>query len=201
MTTGFESETLDALLTQLASVSPVPAGVSAAALVAAIAAALVSKISRIASRHSASSAQLAEIETSVSRLRHRLTALAGEDIAAYEGVLEARRTPAESRGEHFQRAMAHATEVPLELVKCSEHLLDLCEVLVQDTRPSTLGDLGVAVALAWAALEGGVLTARVNLKSLTDSDFVNASGGELDHLIDHGTKLRQRVLEAIVERA
>ncbi len=198
-TTGVESEGLEAFLARLASASPTPGGGAAAALTGALAAALVAMVSRVTARRDPTP-DVTEAAAAADELCHRVTRLATDDAEAYERVLEARRLPLEARKDGVRSALTHATEVPLELVRCSRELLALCEIVAPHARASALGDLAVAVSLAWAALESGAGTARVNLKELEDPQFVTATGGELNRLVAEGQTLRHRVLEVVRER-
>jgi len=67
-------------------------------------------------------------------------------------------------------------------------------------RASALSDLGVAAALAWGALESGVLTARANLADVTDARFATVSEDELAALLAEGREARQRASETIAGR-
>jgi len=198
---SLEAETVAVFLTRLASGSPAPGGGATAALAGALAAALVGMACRVTARHDPSAPGQAEGATQADELRRRFTALIAADAEAYGRVMEADRLALPGGADALQRALADATRVPLEVAACSRDVLALCEAVGGRARVSALGDLGVAVCLAWGALESAVLTARVNLKRQTDRAFVGALEGELDRLAGEGVRSRERLLNVIAERA
>jgi formiminotetrahydrofolate cyclodeaminase len=195
-----DSESLEAFLSVLASAAPVPGGGAAGALTGALAAALVAKVCRVTARREPPAAELVQSAQWADQLRERLARLVGEDAAAYRGLLEAQRQRATSSPDAVQAAWLGATETPLELARSGRAVLVLCHAVSAGARPSVLGDLGVAVSLAWAALEAGAATARDNLTRLADPQFVRASERELDTLLAEGRRLRQQASEVIVTR-
>lgn len=189
------SETLDSVLARLARPSPDVGGGAAAALVGAIAAALLAMVAGLTARRSPESGAGA-FESEAQELRCRLIALAGGDIDAYRGVVEARRLPLAERATALSRALVGATGVPLGTARCSARVLEACAAVVAQAPPGALGDLGVAAALAGAALESAALTARINLREVDAPAFVEASEAELARLLRDGAAWRQRVLRA-----
>jgi len=142
-----------------------------------------------------------EVSPSIARadeLWQRLAGLVTDDMDAYRRVIDARRSG--GGPDAVQRALTRATEVPLMLARGSRDVLALCESVAPRARASALSDLGVAAALAGAALESGVLTARANLADVTDARFARASEDELTVLLAEGREARQRVSETIASR-
>jgi methenyltetrahydrofolate cyclohydrolase len=193
-------ERLPGFLDRLASAAPTPGGGAAAALTAATSAALVAMVCRVTARHSAPEVQLAEMEQEAEALRARLTALVQEDGDAFAAVIEARRVPAPQRSAALRAALVHATEVPLEIAAGAARILALCDALVARARSSTVADLGVAVTLAAAALEGAALTARVNLRALDDPAFGERTAATLATLLDDAAVTRHRLTQVVAAR-
>ena len=186
-------------LTALGSGAPAPGGGAAASLCGALAAALVAMVCRVTAERDPSTAS--EVSPSMARadeLWQRLASLVTDDMDAYRRVIDARRSG--GGPEAVQPALTRATEVPLMLARGSREVLALCESVAARARASALSDLGVAAALAGAALESGVLTARANLADVTDARFARASEDELTVLLAEGREARQRVSETIASR-
>jgi formiminotetrahydrofolate cyclodeaminase len=201
--TAADKETLASFLGRMASATPAVGGGAAAALAGAAAAALLAMVAGIAARHAASStaAELAARISEADALRARLGELIEQDVHAYAAVIEARRLAAPARGDAVRDALVRATEVPLEIARAAARALDAAAAVVPLARPSTVGDLAVAAALAGAALESAALTAGMNLTALDDAAFVQATRAELDRMVAHGAGLRRRITEAAVPRA
>jgi methenyltetrahydrofolate cyclohydrolase len=192
-------ETVRGLLDRVAQPSPAPGGGAVAATAAALAAALVAMVAGIAGRRQGSP-RLAAVEHRMNEVRARLPVLADDDIEAYRAVLLARRLPAERRGAAVSRALGRAAEVPLDCARAAAGVLADAADIVEEARPSTLADLGVAAALAWAALDAAVLTARANLEHLDDVEAVSICQAQLGQLVSGGEQSRRRVTAAIARR-
>jgi len=191
---------IEAFLDELASGAPTPGGGSAAALAGALGAALVAMVCRVSAARDPGAAELAGTAARADGLRYRLADLATADALAYEAVLAARRLPAQTRETAVQAALRRATEVPLDLVAVSSEVLGLCDEVAGAARASTLGDLGVAVALAGGSLEGGAVTVRVNLKESADAEFAKAAAERVADLIADGRARSERVARVTAER-
>ena len=108
-------------------------------------------------------------------------------------MIEARRVPDEERPHAVRTALVRATEVPVEIARAAGRVLALCDRLAPSARASTVSDLGVAVTLAAAALEGAALTARVNLRDLDDPAFVSRTQAMLAKLVEDAAVTRHRL--------
>ncbi len=193
-------ERLERFLDRLASATPTPGGGAAAALTGATGAAIVAMVCRVTARHGAPRPELTETEQEAEALRARLTTLVQEDADAFAAVIEARRTPAAQRLAAVRAALVKATEVPVETAEGAARILALCDRLVTSARASTVSDLGVAVTLAAAALEGAALTARVNLRALDDPAFVARTRATLATLVGDAAVTRHRLAQVVAAR-
>ncbi|MGE0452570.1 MAG: cyclodeaminase/cyclohydrolase family protein [Vicinamibacteria bacterium] len=159
------------LLDRFASPAPVPGGGSAGALGGALAAALVSMVCALPRTRTGAAEERAELETAgrwAGSAGARLRRLIEDDAAAYEAVLAARRLPRTSDLERGRRAtavgaaLARATAVPLETAEACLVVLRAGERALAHGNPNAAADVGTALALAHAALEGAALNVRAN---------------------------------------
>jgi methenyltetrahydrofolate cyclohydrolase len=196
--TDAASHSVDVFLAELASASPAPGGGAAAALAGALGAALVAMVARVtAARDASAASMMEEAVASADRLRTTLTRLVTEDAAAYRRLVQSRATPGSATRAD---ALRMATAVPLSISRNSREVLALCEAVAPRARASAVSDLGVAAALAWAALDSGATTVRANLKSVTDAEFREASEREVRTLLSDGEQARGRVSRMVAER-
>ena len=193
-------ESLASFLDRLASPAPTPAGGAATAMTGALSAALLAMVSRVTAERSAPGTVPPEIEQEAEALRARLTALVQEDADAYGMVIEARRVAAERRPHALRTAFVKATEIPVEIARAGARFLALCDRLAPSARASTVSDLGVAGALALAAMEGATLTARVNLRDLDDGALVSRFQETLALLAEEAAAARHRVAQVVAAR-
>src|SRR5262245_60192980 len=117
------AETVGRFLDALASGSPAPGGGAAAALGGAMAGALVAMVCRVTAAREREPSGIGDHVAAADGLRDRLTALAGEDMRAYEGVLAARRAGAPAAD--VDRALVRASDVPARAAEASRDVLGL----------------------------------------------------------------------------
>ncbi|HMH51663.1 MAG TPA: cyclodeaminase/cyclohydrolase family protein [Candidatus Acidoferrum sp.] len=190
------SGSLREFLEQIASAGPSGGGGAAAASTGATAAALVAMVAGVALLRAPDDAGLRQIVDEMQALRARMLALIDEDVAAFGRVVDARRRTDAARAGAVGEALLGATQVPLELASASARVLEQCAAVLPAARPSTVADLGVAAALAAAALEGAALTARANLEGLPASAFVAESRNRLAEWLRAAAALRARLPRA-----
>jgi len=180
--------TLRGFLEAVAAPTPTPGGGSAAALVGALSTALSRMVAGLAVGKKGYEDVQGELEGLRARgaaLGTRLLALAEDDAAAYDAVLQAQRLPRGTDEERARRidavqaAYRRATEVPLETMGACLETLRLAALAAEKGNRGATTDAGVAVLLADAALRAASLNVRVNLASIRDEGF--RSGAEARH--------------------
>jgi formiminotetrahydrofolate cyclodeaminase len=153
--------TLQAFAEAVAAGTPAPGGGAVAAVTAALAAALTGMVGRLAgARAGESAAGLEQVVESADRLRQRLLELAAEDQAAFQAVVQARRSRDETA---IARAWHGATEVPAEVVRCCAEVAQSARRVAREGPPSALGDAVMAALLAAAAGAGSMVNLRLNV--------------------------------------
>jgi formiminotetrahydrofolate cyclodeaminase len=133
-------------------------------------------------------------------LERRLTALVDEDTMAYQNVIGAYSLPkvTESDREHrtaeIQKALRHASEVPLEAAEACAELIELAATATALGNRNAASDAAVAALLAHAAMRGAALNVRTNLRCLRDQVFGTAAEARLGQLLDAGELALARAL-------
>lgn len=205
----FSSLTVDDFLAQLGSDSPTPGGGGAAALTGAQAAGLLTMVARLTAGREAFAAiegRVQEIIAEGDRLRHELVQCIDRDAAAFQAVMAAyalpRATPEDkaARAEALQPALKGATESPLTIARHCATLAGLAADMAELGNPQIITDAGTAALLAEAALSGAVLQARINLKAIKDTYYVERSQGEISFLSMAAREGRERALAAVEKK-
>lgn len=153
---------------RLASLEPVPAGVSAAAVTATLGLALLIKVLEIAAKRKdfAGDRHLAESLAHDARNKSQLLAhLADEDIVAFHQYLDCLR-----RKESTDAALRKAIEIPLKIARASASGLALCRQAKGLVHAFVVADLGTAEELLTAAVRSTLLTVNFNLQQLPEGD-------------------------------
>jgi len=100
-----------------------------------------------------------------------------EDAAAFDRVSSAYKMPKDSveakasRSRAIQKAMAHASEVPLANAGQCKRVLELCRSLEDSFNTNAASDLECAGYLATAGLNGCAANVRINLPYIKDREI------------------------------
>jgi formiminotetrahydrofolate cyclodeaminase len=170
-------QTIGEWLEAVASPTPAPGGGAAAALNAAVGAALIEMACnlttgrpRYAQQEAAMRAALAEATT----LRRRALHLAAADVEAFGAVSAAYELPKETdeqrrtRAEQIQRALAGATEVPLQTAVLAGDVVRLARRILDGANVNVRADVAAAAIAGRAALEVALINAEANLAAIRD---------------------------------
>lgn len=158
---GYADLTVTEFLDALAARRSAPSAGAALGVSLATAAALAAMVARF------SEPQFAELAEQADRLRHRSTALADADAAAYADVLRARAVPRDepSRASLVTEAMKVATEVPCELARVAVEVMDLAVRLALEGNPNLVGDARTAAFQASSVTTCAADLVRLNTRS------------------------------------
>jgi len=184
-------KTVRDLLAAFASSDPTPGGGSAAALTSAVGASLLMMVAALPKTRSNSDedrAALSGAASSLTGIRDQLTKAIDDDTAAYDQVVGAYRLAKGSEEEKaartaaIQAALRAATDVPLRVMRWSAQALDAAKTVAAHGNPAASSDVGVAVALLRAGLEGARLNVDVNLSGIRDEAYTRSVAAEVRQL-------------------
>jgi formiminotetrahydrofolate cyclodeaminase len=176
-------------LDQLGSSASTPGGGAAAALAASTGAALVEMVVNLTlgkPAYAEHEQHVRPIGERARELRRRALELAAADEAAFDAVMGAyglpRRTDAEkaARSAAIQAATAAAARPPMQVAELAAQVIELAAALPGRSNRNVLSDVGVAAALAVAALESAAINVEVNLGALKDEAVRDGLRKELD---------------------
>jgi len=202
-------KSLNSFLEELASSSPAPGGGSVAALAGALGAALTSMVCQLTigkKKYAEVEAEMKGILAQAEALRTRFTSLVDEDTAAFNKVMEAYGLPKDSEAQKALRTAAireatkEATQVPLEVMKHCIDGLALAGNVAAKGNVNSVSDAGVGALMLHAACESAALNVRINLKGLTDNEFVGWKADELDSLLKTGRMMLEEVQTVVSSR-
>ena len=183
------------LLAAFSSSAPTPGGGSASALASAIGASLLLMVAGLPKTRNGSEddrSALASAAAALAGLRQQLTDAIDADTAAYDQVVAAYKLPKASADEQharkaaIQRALRAATDVPLGVMRLSASALDQAKTIAAHGHRAAASDVGVAVALLRAGLQGAGLNIEINVGSVTDAAYADAVRAETGRLSERG---------------
>jgi formiminotetrahydrofolate cyclodeaminase len=166
--------TLEDFRREAAGQHPMPAGVAIAAVSASFALGLVAKVLTVSGRRNtlAGTAGLEQSVGAAQAASQRMLHLAGDDVAAFEAYLSARRLPhsmeseQQARQQAIDAAISGIIDVPLAAAREAAAGLQMCSDASAFTAPSLVADLGVVAALLGSALRAFLLCAESNVRQL-----------------------------------
>ena len=174
-------------LAAFSSADPTPGGGSASALASALGTSLLIMVSALPRTRTGSESDrsaLASARHKLTDLRDELTAAIDADAAAYDQVVGAYTLPKASADEQHARkaaigrALRAATDVPLGVMRLSAAALAEAAAVAAHGNTNAASDIGVAIALLGAGLEGARLNVEINLAALRDDEYAAAAREE-----------------------
>lgn len=199
--------TLEDFRQETAGEHPMPGGVAIAAVSAGFALGLVAKVLAVSIRRNEpceDTARLQPLAAAAQPASQRMLHLAGDDVAAFQTYLTAKRLPHSTESERQARhqaidsAVRHAIDLPLSAAQEAAAGLQLCGEVCAYTPVALIADLGVAATLLAGALRAFLLCAQSNVRQLAEdaASYRERLATETER---HEQALRQA--EAIVEHA
>ena len=207
--TSYIDDSLRSFLVKLGGKSPEPAGGAALALAGASAAALMSLTCHTGLSSSTSpdeQAVLSACQLQSEQLSARIQHLIDEDVRAYRAVTRSLRLPQATPDQHAERrraldqALAHASEIPLEVARACLDILDLAVRIEPSVSPPVMGDLAAAVHLAEAAIKGSLRNARINAGTMADQERAGEIRASIDDLARRARALTEQAEQALRTR-
>lgn len=189
--------------------SAAPGGGSIAALAGALGASLASMVSNLTANKRGSEAVdrvLNEAAETCQRLKASLVKGIDADTDAFNAYMEARRLPAktaeekEIRRKAMQDGLKQAVMVPLQTARWSLEAIQVAEKVVMNGNPNSVTDVGVGAQIALTGVKGGVYNVLINLKEITDDDFVQDMKKECDMLVGKATASCETVIREVEKR-
>ncbi len=203
---AFSEETF---LDSLASARPAPGGGSASAMAASLAAALATMVCRLTigkKKYQGLSQEFEAVREQAKGFQQILKTLIEEDTRAFNSVMAAYKLPKTTDAENsvrtaaIQEAMKKAANVPLTVMKHALEVIKLAEPLAEKGNPNAITDIGCAVHLAKAALEGAALNVSINLNSIKDPKFIQHAETAMSEIQASAGALTQKMLAIVASK-
>ena len=200
------SKPLREVIAAFASSEPTPGGGSASALASSLGTSLlvmVASLPRTRNQSEDDRTALAFSAGALTGVQHQLTEAIDADSAAYGHVVTAYRQPKATDGEKsarqaaIERALRLATDVPLGVMRLSVDALKQAQAIAAHGHRAASSDVGVALALLQAGLEGARLNVRVNLGGISDRAYAEAVTAESERLAGQMTGLVRDAIAAM----
>lgn len=198
---GFADET--------ARESPAPGGGSVSAYMGALGAALGTMVANLSSHKPGWDDRCEEFSTWAEKgmeLESDLLHLVDEDTEAFNKIMAAFGMPKATeedkrlRTEAIQKATLFAANVPLQTMKTSFKVFELCRAMVLEGNPNSVSDAGVGALAARSAVLGAGMNVKINALSLKDKELASKLVAEANELIAEAVKQEAEIIQMVEER-
>lgn len=133
-----------------------------------------------------------EIKKSIERLNEYID----EDAKGFASVLEAYKEEyktEEEKQDKIGQAYKKALATPLKTSRECLNLLKFQEAIVKHGNEDTITDVGVGVILTYAALEGSIISVKINLNYIEDPVYKDKIRGEIKNIYKDSTKIKDKL--------
>lgn len=200
------SFTIKGFADETARESPAPGGGSVSAYMGAMGAALGTMVANLSSHKAGWDDRWEEFSQWAEQgmaIEQELLRLVDEDTAAFNRIMAAFGMPKATaedkrlRSEAIQAATLFAAQVPLQTMRTSMKVFELCKAMVEHGNPNSVSDAGVGVLAARAAVIGAGLNVKINASSLKDKAQACSLVAEAEEMVAKAKAAEQEILEMV----
>lgn len=195
-------------LTLVESGEPFPGGGSVSALVASLGASLSLMTSNLSFDKNYFKKLDAEIQEKVKE-NHRiiqdsikkLNQYVDEDAEGFAEVIETYEDKSfenqTEKKDELDKKYKQALTAPLKCSRDCVNILRAQAVIVEYGNEETITDVGVGVVLVYAALEGSLMSVKINLKSIDDEKYISKIKKETNNLCHEATSIKNKLRDKV----
>ena len=189
--------------------SPAPGGGTISAYMGALGAALGTMVANLSSHKAGWDDRWDEFGCWAERgqrLMTELLHLVDEDTAAFNRIMSALAMPKKTeedrkaRAEALEAATLYAARVPLQTMKASVKVFDICRAMALEGNPNSVSDAGVGALAARAAVFGAGLNVKINVSGLADRAAADALTAEAAALMAEADKAEREIMKITEDR-
>lgn len=195
------------------TVEPNPGGGSVAAYVGGIGSALAIMALNISygkepfeSKDEEIKNELNELKAEFEEIIDKLAVYVDEDSNSFNKVLTAFKLPKDTDEEKAARSKAiqdgykYALEVPMETARLGTRVLSNLEIYANHCSAIAISDVGCAILFVASSIEAALQNVIINLKSIKDEEFVEATKKEVTEITENAHKNRDKFMKIIYKR-
>jgi methenyltetrahydrofolate cyclohydrolase len=204
-----KDQKIKTFLDTLASKSATPGGGSVAALTGAMASALLSMVGNLTigkEKYHEVENDIKKILKQSEKLRNEFENLMEKDVEVFNQFMAIMKLPKdtkeqkENRRVKLQIALLEAANVPLEVAKKSQELLNICLEIADKGNKNVISDAGVGAILAEAAFYSAVLNVKINLAMIQDEKIKENLNLEIKKLTELTRGEKDKAMAIVLEK-
>lgn len=192
---------------ELSRNSPAPGGGSVAALAGSLSAALTSMVAALTHNKKGYEKHNSEMENAgieAQKIKEFMIKAIDDDTEAFNKVMACFGMPKATDAEKAVRTKAieettkGATLVPLSVLEKMLDAVKISKIVAEHGNQNSLSDAGVAALMARAGAHGAYYNVLINLKSLTDKDWVGDTRKKADAFIKDVDSLADEIQKMVI---
>ncbi len=189
--------------------SPAPGGGTIAAYMGALGAALGTMVANLSSHKAGWDERWNEFGKWADKGQEIMTELlhlVDEDTEAFNRIMAAFGLPKKTdedkrlRSEAIQDATLYATQVPLNTMKASFKVFEICKAMAEEGNPNSVSDAGVGALAARAAVLGAFLNVKINASSLKDRETADKLIEEAESIAKKADEAEAEIMKITIEK-
>jgi len=201
--------TVKGFVDETARESPAPGGGSVSAYMGALGASLGTMVANLSSHKPGWDDRWDEFSEWAERgilIESELLHLVDEDTEAFNRIMSAFGMPKGTdeekrlRSEAIQQATLFAARVPLETMKASLKVFELCREMVEKGNPNSVSDAGVGALAARSAVIGAGMNVKINASSLKDKAMAQSLIAEADAIIAKAVAEEKEIITLVEDK-
>lgn len=186
----------------------VPGGGGVAAMVGALGTALGGMVCNLTTgkkKYAQYEEDIQRLMKEAQKLQDQLLAMVDQDAKNFLPLSKAYGLPKETEEEKkhkeevLQAALKEAIKVPIDIVKVSYEAIKLHEELVDKGSMLAISDVACGVLCLKSAMQCGWMNVVVNLKSISDAEYVKSVTDELLPLLCEGEKISDKTYNKVAD--
>jgi formiminotetrahydrofolate cyclodeaminase len=197
---------------KVASKSPAPGGGSVSALALSLGSALTNMVGALSTGKKVFKAKDEIIQQS---FHHALESIRtsslffmdaiDKDTEAFNLIMDAFKMPKENendkkqRSDAIQNATLKAIEVPFEVANEGVNVLKQLDIIVQHGNKNTISDIGVAVLMITAGIEGAILNVKINLSGLKNESLREDYNNKVNEILNTIKTIKDDLLKKVYQ--
>ena len=147
--------------------------------------------------------EMKKLQSELCAIRKELLEIVDTDASSFDDVMKAFKLPKETdeekkvRSEEIQKALKTAIQTPYEIVVLSGKAMELLAHILEYGNQNAATDIGVGAMLLMTGLEGGILNVKVNLSSITDTEYVERINKEIAEIKEKASVQKDEILKKV----
>jgi methenyltetrahydrofolate cyclohydrolase len=202
-------QTCSAFIEVLASKAPVPGGGGAAAMGGAIGMALSNMVGNLTvgkKKYADVEGEAKDLIAQGEDIIAKLKRLVDKDAEVFEPLSKAyslpKTTPQEAKykEETMENCCKVACGVPMEIMRAAFEGIKIHARMGEIGTMIAISDVGCGVVFLKSALISGSLNVIINLNTIKDQEFCNATRKEMEELLNTGSKIADETLALVLAK-